>query len=293
MAEASRSILITGASSGIGYACALHLAERGWTVFAGVRRAEDARRVARSTDRGGVVPVLLDVTSRDSLGRAVAHVQGAVAGGGLAGLVNNAGIGGSPGPLELQDLRDFRTTLDVNLVGALATTQAFLPMLRKQRGRVINMGSLQAWQAVPFAGAYASSKWAMVGFTQVLRLELAPWGLFASVIEPGAVKTPIWRKAADPLSAFSPGDDAPGAELYAPYAHRLGAVLERVERRAITADAVARVVERVMHARRPKLRYVVGAEARVVSFASRALPTWLLDRALHAFFHIPRSRPPS
>jgi NAD(P)-dependent dehydrogenase (short-subunit alcohol dehydrogenase family) len=287
-----RSVLITGASTGIGFACATHLAERGWTVFAGVRRAEDAQRLVVSAARGALTPVLLDVTSITSLERSVREVDAALAGSGLGALVNNAGVVGSVEPLEFQALDAFRATLEVNLIGTLATTQAFLPLLRRARGRVINMGSLQGWQAVPFAGGYAATKWALVGLTQVLRLELAPWGLAASVVEPGIVETPIWRKASEPLAALA-ASRGPVADRYGKWASTLEGVLARARQRGISARAVARAVERVLRARRPRLRYVVGAEARAIAWGAGFAPSSLRDPLLRAYFRIPRLREPS
>jgi len=292
MQGGSRSVLITGASTGIGFACATHLAYRGWTVFAGVRRPEDAQRLARFGAGEALAPILLDVTSRESLERAVGEVSEAVSGAGLGALVNNAGIMGAVGPLEYQELDQFRSVLDVNLLGTVAATRAFLPLLRKQRGRVVNMGSLQGWQAVPFASAYASTKWALVGMTQVLRLELAPWGLSASIVEPGAVETPIWRKTALPLAEFA-ARGGPGAERYGGWARALEGVMERTRSRCIPPEAVARAVERVLRARRPKFRYVVGAEARTIAWGSRFAPDWLRDWILRAYFRVPRLREPS
>ena len=181
----AKSVVITGASTGIGAACALHLDQWGWRVFAGVRKQGDAEAL-RAQGSARLTPVSLDVTDTVSISTAASAVAGAVGAAGLAGLVNNAGIV-VPGPIELLPLSDLRRQLEINVVGQVAVTQAFLPLIRAGRGRIVNMGSIAGRMATPFTGAYGASKFALEALTDALRLELQPWGISVSIIEPGAV----------------------------------------------------------------------------------------------------------
>src|SRR6185312_16425833 len=185
------AVVVTGASSGIGEACARRLAGLGFQVFAGVRRPEDGERLAR--DVPGLRPLILDVTDADSIAQATRTVEQQTGGRGLAGLVNNAGVA-VPAPIEYQPIDDFRRQLEINLIGQVAVTQAFLPQLRAARGRIVNMSSIGGKVAVPLLGAYAASKFGLEGFSDTLRRELRPWGIRVAVVEPGTIATPIWDK---------------------------------------------------------------------------------------------------
>jgi len=251
------SILVTGASTGIGRACALRFAELGYRTFAGVRRMSDGEAL-KAHSSGKIEPVLLDVTRPES-------IDGALATAGdepLAGLVNNAGIA-TAGPLELLSVDSWREQFEVNVIGLVAVTQAFLPLLRRGRGRIVNIGSIAGRCALPGSGAYDSSKFAVKAITDVLRMELRSWGISVSVIEAGAVATPIWEKSlreADDLSRRV----AP--ERYALYRGLMATVREEATESARTAthvDVVVKAVEHAMTARKPKTRYVVGRDARM------------------------------
>ena len=188
-----RSIVVTGASSGIGEAIALDLAAHGFRIFAGVRRAEDGTRLVQ---RGGgtINPLLLDVTDAKTLAAASAEIGERTGGLGLYGLVNNAGIAAF-GPLEYMPLEHLRALLDVNVVGPLASIQALLPHLRKGRGRIVNISSISGRISSPFLGAYAASKFALEALTDALRMELAPWRIPVAMVAPGNIATPIWSKS--------------------------------------------------------------------------------------------------
>ena len=190
--QATQSVLITGASTGIGAACAMELHRRGFRVFAGVRKAADGLRLQEQTSRW-LAPLMIDVTDHASIAEAAKTVAGSLDGGRLVGLVNNAGIMVG-GPLETLSAGDFRRQLEVNVVGQIAVIQAMLPLLRECRGRIVNIGSFSGRVAVPYSGAYAASKHALEAMTDVLRVELRRWGISVSIIEPGSVKTPIWDK---------------------------------------------------------------------------------------------------
>jgi NAD(P)-dependent dehydrogenase (short-subunit alcohol dehydrogenase family) len=181
------NILVTGASTGIGRACALRFAELGYRIFAGVRKLADGEAL-RANSSGNIEPVLLDVTQTESIVGALAVADDQP----LAGLVNNAGIA-LVGPLELLPIDAWRKQFEVNVIGLVAVTQAFLPLLRRGRGRIVNIGSIAGRSALPGSGAYDSTKFAVEAITDVLRMELHAFGISVSVIEAGAVATPIWE----------------------------------------------------------------------------------------------------
>jgi NAD(P)-dependent dehydrogenase (short-subunit alcohol dehydrogenase family) len=269
----ARSIVVTGASTGIGAACVADLAARGFTVFAGARTP--AAVPADATGR--VIPVRLDVTDPDSIAEAAALVTARVGTAGLAGLVNNAGIVVS-GPIEVLPLEALRRQLEVNVVGQVAVLQAMLPALRRARGRVVLMGSIGGRSALPFLGPYAASKHALEAFADVLRVELAPWEIAVSIVEPASVRTPIWTKGAEHADALQGDVDAEAAKLYAGRIARFRAfALERGP--GMDPDVVARAVEHALSASRPKARYLVGRDAHLRAWIER-LPTRLRDRVL-------------
>jgi NAD(P)-dependent dehydrogenase (short-subunit alcohol dehydrogenase family) len=259
----TRTVLVTGASSGIGQACAVALQRAGWRVLAGVRRAGDAP--AKTEE------VLLDVTDADQIGDAAGRVDE------LDALVNNAGIA-LAGPLELIPVEELRRQLEVNVVGQVAVTQALLPALRRSRGRVVLMGSIAGRSALPFLGPYAASKHALEAVADALRVELRPFGVHVSIVEPGTIKTPIWtRSAARANELAATLQDGRLDELYG---DRIAAfrriALERGAAGA-PAESVARVVVEALTAARPRSRYLVGRDAKLRAGFER-LPDRLRDR---------------
>ena len=271
------AVVITGASTGIGEACALHLAGLGFRVFAGVRKEADAAAL-RGKAMGRIAPLSLDVTDPAALGRAAAEVAGAVGDGGLAGLVNNAGIAVAA-PLEFLPLDEFRRQLEVNVTGQLAATQAFLPLLRRGRGRIVNMSSIAGRIAGPMIGPYHASKFALEALSDALRLELRPWGLHVAVIEPGTIATPIWAKSGAAAEALLAALPARAHELYGPQIAAMRARAARAEGSGIPPRRVAEAVAHALTARRPKTRYLVGTDARIGALVAR-LPDRLRDRLL-------------
>jgi NAD(P)-dependent dehydrogenase (short-subunit alcohol dehydrogenase family) len=291
MAAAARSVVITGASTGIGAACALHLDTLGFRVFAGVRKQADAETL-KSQASPRLVPVSLDVTDTVSIATAAAAVQGAVGPAGLDGLVNNAGIV-VPGPLEFLPLNELRRQLEINVVGQVAVTQAFLPQLRAARGRIVNMGSISGRMATPFVGAYAASKFALEALTDALRLELAPWGISVSIIEPGSVATPIWEKttriAEGMLAAIPP-------EAFVLYGPALAAVrksAEYAERHAVAPEEVAKAVTHALTAAKPRTRYVIGRTAKIQAALSFLVPDRIRDGMVAKAMHLPTEASPA
>ena len=263
-----RTVLVTGASSGIGLACALRLARAGWQVHGGVRTPEDAEALAKK----GVEPLELDVTDAAQIAAAAETL-----GGELHGLVDNAGIA-IAAPLELVPLDELRHQLEVNVVGQVAVVQALLPALRRARGRVVLMGSIGGRSALPFLGPYAASKHALEAIADSLRIELRPLGVEVSIVEPGSIATPIWRKGAERADELREGFDEERAILYAPAVARLREVaLARGP--GVDPDEVAKAVEHALTSKRPKARYLVGRDAHLRAWIER-LPTRLRDRVL-------------
>lgn len=283
---AAASVLVTGASSGIGEACALRLDAAGMHVFAGVRRQADAEALAsRASSR--LTPLLLDVTDTESITAAAATVSSAVGARGLDGVVNNAGVGGGD-PVEFADLDAVRAMLEVNLVGPMAVTKAFLPRVRNARGRIVCVGSIGGRYAAPFLSAYSASKAGLAAFCDSLRVELAPWGIRVVLIEPGAVKTAIWVKGRATLEERRATLPAAATALYGGAIEAVRRVTERVERTAVSPDRVARAVEHALTARHPRTRYLVGVDARVQATVRR-LPAPVRDALLVRAMGLPRT----
>jgi NAD(P)-dependent dehydrogenase (short-subunit alcohol dehydrogenase family) len=266
------AVVITGASTGIGEACVCRLERMGYRVFAGVRKAADGLALqGKCSDR--VQPLILDVTDPVSIERAREVVARAVGPEGLAGLVNNAGIAVAC-PLEYLPLDELRKQLDINVVGQLAVTQAFLPLLRQAQGRIINMSSVSGLTALPMIGAYAASKFALEGLSDALRLELAPFKVRVSLIEPAAIATPIWDKAAGDWDVLAQRLPAEMNERYGV----VGEITRRTARQAgihgLSAEMVADVVARAMTCRWPRARYLVAKNARLLKLFSLLPDRW-------------------
>lgn len=271
----SKAVVITGASTGIGRACALHFDQLGLRVFAGVRRPADAVDLQQAAS-AGLTPIFIDVTDQATITAAAEQVRTALNGSGLAGLVNNAGIAVG-GPLEFLPAAKLKSQFEINVLGQMAVTQAFLPLLRPARGRVINMSSISGRIAMPYLGPYAASKFALEALNDSLRVELKPWGIEVICIEPGAIKTPIWHKSVNEAQAMA--DDLPqqAEKLYGPaMAHLVEAVMRRGEA-GIPAETVAKVVAEALLAARPKTRYLVGRNAKIGALVAWLLPDRLRD----------------
>jgi NAD(P)-dependent dehydrogenase (short-subunit alcohol dehydrogenase family) len=283
--RARGAVLVTGSSSGIGQACVLRLDRLGFRVFAAVRREADGQALA-SKASPALTPVICDVTDAAAITAARQAVEAAVGEAGLAGLVNNAGIA-IAGPLEILPLEEFRRQLEVNVTGQLAVTQAFLPLLRRARGRIVMMGSISGRLATPFIGAYSLSKFALEAMTDALRLELAAWGIEVSIIEPGSIATPIWEKSRKHSGEIARGI-APGRrELYHRHYEAMRAAAQQAADSGIAAAEVARVVEHALVAAKPKTRYLVGKDARLRGRLAKFIPDRLLDRMVAKHLGLP------
>ena len=262
------NVLVTGASTGIGRATALLLAERGMTVYAGVRNPADGEALGPT-----VRPIALDITNPDQVA-----ATGALA---LDGLVNNAGIAVS-GPLEFLPLDELRRQFEVNPIGTLAVTQPCLPALRRARGRIVNITSIAGLVVLPLYGPYAASKWALEAMSDALRRELRGSGVRVIVIEPGAISTPIWERGTATADALW--------EAMPPVAHeRYGALVTTIRNEALKqpdeglpVETVAGVIAKALTAKRPRTRYLIGRDAKVSARLARVLPGRAMDAVLAA-----------
>ena len=289
MASTPKSVVITGASTGIGRACALHLDTLGLRVFAGVRKQADAEALrAKASPR--LVAIALDVADALSISTAASAVAGAVGEAGLDGLVNNAGVVVT-GPVEFLPLPELRRQLEINVIGQVAVTQAFLPLIRVARGRIVNMGSIAGRLATPFSGAYGASKFALEALTDALRLELAPWGISVSIIEPGAVATPIWekgRKSGEAMLAAAPPE---ALVLYGESIEAFKKTSEHAARHAADPMDVARAVEHALTTAKPKTRYVIGGRARIGAAMALLMPDRMRDTMVAKAMRLPKGAP--
>jgi NAD(P)-dependent dehydrogenase (short-subunit alcohol dehydrogenase family) len=269
------SVVVTGSSTGIGRACVLHLDRLGFTVFAGVRKEADAEAL-RGAGSDRLQPLILDVTEPDQIAGAVATVSEGRPDG-LAGLVNNAGVGVG-GPLELIPIDDFRRQIEVNLIGQIAVTQAFLPALRKARGRVVFLSSIGGLNANPYMSPYHASKFGIEGIGDSLRQEMRQFGVEVSLVEPGSVATPIWDKGKDSANAIKDRLTPEDERLYGEKVSRMSQVLEKVGSRGVPPEKVAEAIGHALTSKRPKTRYLVGADARMTLLMRRLVPDRIRDR---------------
>lgn len=261
--------LITGAGRGIGQAISLRLARAGWTVFAGVRDDAGGERLAAADGR--ITLVQLDITNDAHLSGLADQLPER-----LDALVNNAAIG-VLGPVEAVPPADLRRQLEVNVVGQVAVTQAVLPLLRAARGRIVFISSTGGRTVVPMEGAYCASKFALEGLADALRVELRPWHIGVSLVEPGPTDTGSWRDVPKMIDDMEQGMSPAHRELYSRHTAGLRNVVSRFGSRAMAPDGVAQVIERALTVRRPRARYPAGADAHVMIAMKAILPTRVGD----------------
>jgi NAD(P)-dependent dehydrogenase (short-subunit alcohol dehydrogenase family) len=268
----SKNVLITGAGGGVGTALSKALAADGWRVFAGVR----AERSSNLFDGPNLETVQLDITDADSVAAAARSVADAVGPAGLHGLVNNAGII-VQGPMEIVPLHALRRQFEVNVLGQVAVTQAFLPLLRREGGTIVNVGAASGRVTIPMFGPISASKTALESLTDALRMELKHQGVKVTIVEPGAMQTDIFNKAA----ASVVEDGFAGApETQRLYAGALRAVTEAAAKQKLAPlDAVVKTISKALNDRAPDARYVVGRDAAQLMMLRR-LPQGLRDRIL-------------
>jgi NAD(P)-dependent dehydrogenase (short-subunit alcohol dehydrogenase family) len=279
-------VVVTGTSTGIGAATVSRLANMGFHVFAGVRREEDAE-AARSAAKGAVTPLMIDITDPAMIDAAAKTVEQAVAQRGLAGLVNNAGIV-KPGPLEFQPLDDFRRQLEVNLIGPLSVIQAFLPLIRRGRGRIVNVGSIGGLLALPIQGAYSASKFGLEALSDALRLELRQWKIPVSHVDPGVTETPIFGKTLRELDrALDALHERGHAEYDAQFA-AIRKVVEKSPQSAAPPEDLAKAIADALTAEKPKTRYHAGHGSKGAFVAARTLTDHAKDRLVVHEVGLPR-----
>ncbi|TMB92074.1 MAG: SDR family NAD(P)-dependent oxidoreductase [Chloroflexi bacterium] len=281
------AVLVTGASTGIGRACALELDRAGYRVFAGVRRQEDGRALAEAAS-SRLVDVMLDVTDGASIDAAAELIAAQLGDARFLGVVNNAGIAVG-GPAEFIALDGWRRQLEVNVIGQVAVVQRFLAMIRAHGGRIVNISSVGGRVSQPFVAPYVASKHAVEAISDALRMELRPWGIEVCLIEPGSVATPLWEKstraAVEALSGSAPQQVF---ELYGRAVEAITKVVRRQEEMGVPPERVALAVLHALTARRPKTRYVVGRDAQMLLLLRRILPDRWRDELILRYAGLPR-----
>ncbi len=272
--ENSKAVVITGTSSGIGKACALYLDKMGFKVYAGVRKPADGDNLKKeASDR--LTPIILDVTNSESIAAAVSFIEKDT-GGEVFGLINNAGIGRG-GALEVTPVAEIRKLMEVNVIGLMAVTQVFTPMLRKSKGRIINIGSTSSLLAFPGASVYCASKFAVRAITDSLRVELKPFDMKVILVAPGAIESEIWDKGKAYKEKLRKTIKPEIAQLYSPLIKFGDKLNERVKK--IPASKVARDVAHALTSKRAKSYYLVGNDAKGAAKAAK-LPKGIMDRIL-------------
>jgi len=270
----NKSILITGASTGIGKACALQLDKMGFMVFAGVRKDKDQDTLNKEgSDK--IKPIILDVTKEETIVDAVKTISNE-AEYPLFGLVNNAGIGIS-GVLEATPETEFRKLLEVNVIGLHAVTRALLPLLRKNKGRIINIGSSASFMAGPGASSYAASKFAVRAISDSLHLELKPLGMFVSLVAPGAIESDIWGKAKVYKAKLRKSVAPELLETYKLFIKAGDKMVDVIK--PIPTVAVVNAVTHGLTSNKPKYLYLVGNDAKKaykLSKLPKSLFNWLV-----------------
>jgi NAD(P)-dependent dehydrogenase (short-subunit alcohol dehydrogenase family) len=275
-----KSVLVTGAGRGIGKAIALKLAADGWDVYAGVRKPEDGE--ALQSAAASIKPVLLDVTD-DAQVAALADSLPAS----LDAVVNNAGIVFNS-PIEAFAAEDFRQMFEINVFGAVAVTQAVLPKIRAAQGRVVFISSISGRIATPWTGAYSGSKAAIELIADSLRMELRPWKIKVSVVEPGATETDIWGGMIDDFDASANGFTPENAELYAKHTKSMRKTLKVMQKTAVPTAHVVKAVEKALVSKRPRARYPVGIPNKIQIALAAVTPTPVNDAVVAKLSGVPR-----
>jgi NAD(P)-dependent dehydrogenase (short-subunit alcohol dehydrogenase family) len=273
MSENQKSVVITGASSGIGRACVSRMSRAGWRVFATVRKTSDRDRLRSEKN---VYPVMMDMQDASTVSAAAEEIASQLIGGGLDGLVNVAGIG-MVRPIEYAPMSDVREIFDINFFGQLATIQAFCGMVRKTRGRIVNITTVGVNLAVPFGGLLNSSKCAFAMLSDTLRLELRPFGVRVIAIEPGAISTPAVDKTLGNLEEVIGLLPVEAQQQYGEMIRNVGRRAHEMEKNGSSPDVVANAVHHALTSSRPRIRYRVGKHARLLALLAKILPESLFD----------------
>lgn len=279
------AVVVTGASTGIGRATAVTLADAGYHVFAGVRKESDGAALTQLR-LGTLTPLHIDVTDSVAVSQAAETVARVTGHRGLAGLVNNAGIG-LTWPMEVIPVELLRHQYDVNVFGQVAVIQAFLPLLRRATGHIINIGSVGDRLTLPYGGPLTSSKWALASITEALRLELRPWAIRVVLIEPASISTDaVGKVQAEAEQVLQRLDEMQQARYGATYRSMIDRAMAR-ERNGSSPQVVADLIVRVLGTAKPKTRYLVGRDARRLALLARWVPDGLFDRLRLRLFGLP------
>jgi NAD(P)-dependent dehydrogenase (short-subunit alcohol dehydrogenase family) len=265
-----KTIVISGASTGIGFRLAQVLAENGYRVYAGARQQADLARLAEA--HANIIAVELDVTDADQVTQLIHHLENED----LFALINNAGIA-TIGPVEIITPEELSAQLQVNIVGCYRMIRACTPLLRRSRGRIINISSTSGLVAWPFAGPYVASKYALEGLSDTLRVELGRFGISTVLINPGAVATPLWEKTFSAIATRMEQHDEAVQSLYAPDMARSEKVVRKTIQSAVPPDTVVNVVLKALRSSSPKPRYLVGPSAHLQQWLKMLLPVSCYD----------------
>lgn len=262
----TKTVVITGTSTGIGRASVEKMAAAGWTVYAGVRKDADADAVKQAVE-GDVRPVILDVTEPDQV-QALVDLVRSESGDGLDGLVNNAGVS-EGGPFESVSDEAWRWHFEVNVFGLVRVTRELLPLLRRGRGRVVNISSIGGRAAVPMMAPYTAGKHAVEAISESLRFEVEGFGMKVSCIEPGEIATAIWDKAGDQLDRLKDAVPAAMIDLYDHHVNMIVGFVAEGAKRGIAPSRVADTVHHALTSPHPRHRYLVGPDAQVTGVVTR------------------------
>ena len=273
MSESRKAAVITGASSGIGYACVQRMSGAGWTVFATVRKTTDRDRLRSEKN---VYPVIMDVQDAASISKAAAEISSRLDGRGLDGLVNVAGVG-MVRPLEYAPMNDVREIFEINFFGQVAAIQAFCGLLRTNRGRIVNVTTVGVNLAIPFGGLLNASKSAFAKVSDTLRLELRRFGVRVIAVEPGSISTPAVDKTLGNLEEVIASLPSEAQSMYGPMIRKVGRRGYELEKSGSTPDVVAVAVHHALTASRPRFRYRVGKHAKLLATLPKVLPESLFD----------------
>ena len=282
----SDTVLISGASSGIGLASALHLNQQGYTVFAGVRSQEDGDKIkAKALNPQTFFPVILDITQAEDISRVAAAIENWLQRfpASTLSLVNNAGVVLS-GPMEFIPIGKLKYQFDINVFGHIELTQAILPLMRqhhtgKPMGKIIMISSISGLHVTPFVGPYAASKFALEAFSDALRQELYPWNIPVVLVEPGSIQTPLWKKAKNTAAEMLNEYPAEALPLYQRAYELMQKASAEAEAEGIGVEPVAVLIHRILSESKPKSRYLIGRETQFIPLL-RFLPDSWLDSLL-------------
>ncbi len=270
-----KNLFISGCSTGIGRACALHFAKNEYCVYAGVRKASDAESLKAADNTGNLEPVILDVTNESQLSDLKAYLSQKIGDVGLVGIINNAAIARG-GPLEYVVPQVVRDMFNVNVMGPLLITQTLLPLVRTANGRIVNIGSIGGKIANPMAGGYSITKFGLEAFNDSLRQELAPQGIHVSLIEPGPIDTPTLQSSDQQIQEVLDSLTDEGKERYGNSIAQIRVYFQAVQNKSLPPQVVVDAAEHALESERPKTRYLVTKEAKIGNFLR-----WMLsDRAL-------------